>query len=142
MDGIKCTKWSYNITVFDRNNSYVFYATKTKSPKPVYFEMNGYDTLLVSYYDKYVIRYHSFEEWDYDPDNDPDVFEVPHRKYSDIFCQVGAVFKVVMVISLKYKLNDRQLKFCLLTNAMRYTGFELTQTASKTQYQNSTIHIN
>ena len=81
MDGIKCTKWSYNITVFDRNNSYVFYATKTSPPKPVYFEMNGYDTLLVSYYDKYVIRYHSFEEWDYDPDNDPDVFEVPHRKY-------------------------------------------------------------
>ena len=81
MDGIKCTKWSYNITVFDRNNSYVFYATKTSPPKPVYFEMNGYDTLLVSYYDKYAIRYHSFEEWDYDPDNDPDVFEVPHRKY-------------------------------------------------------------
>lgn len=95
MDGIKCTKWSYNITVFDRNNSYVFYATNTKSPKPMYFEMNGYDTLLVSYYDKYVIRYHSFEEWDYDPDNDPDVFEVPHCKYSDIFCQVGAGSKLL-----------------------------------------------
>ena len=86
MNDIKCTKWSYNITVFDRNNSYVFYATKTNPPKPVYFEMNGYDTLLVSYYDKYVIRYHSFEEWDYDPDNDPDVFEVPHRKYWNALC--------------------------------------------------------
>jgi len=47
--------------------------------------MNGYDTLLVSYYDKYVIRYHSFEEWDYDPDNDPDVFEVPHLSH-DKWC--------------------------------------------------------
>lgn len=80
IDGQLCTKWAYNVTVFERNNSYVFYATKTVPPKPVYFEMNGYDTLLVSYYDKYVIKYHSFEEWDYDPDDDPDVFEVPHRK--------------------------------------------------------------
>lgn len=81
IDGQLCTKWAYNVTVFERNNSYVFYATKTVPPKPVYFEMNGYDTLLVSYYDKYVIKYHSFEEWDYDPDDDPDVFEIPHCKY-------------------------------------------------------------
>ena len=76
------------MTVFERNNSYLFYATKTNPPKPVYFEMNGYDTLLVSYYDKYTIHYHSFEEWDYDPDDDPDVFEIPHCKYNS-FCVWG-----------------------------------------------------
>ena len=73
------------MTVFERNNSYLFYATKTNPPKPVYFEMNGYDTLLVSYYDKYTIHYHSFEEWDYDPDDDPDVFEIPHCKYNSFW---------------------------------------------------------
>ena len=76
------------MTVFERNNSYLFYATKTNPPKPVYFEMNGYDTLLVSYYDKYTIHYHSFEEWDYDPDDDPDVLEIPHCKYNS-FCGGG-----------------------------------------------------
>ena len=50
--------------------------------------MNGYDTLLVSYYDKYTIHYHSFEEWDYDPDDDPDVLEIPHCKYNS-FCGGG-----------------------------------------------------
>lgn len=85
IDGKLCTKWTYNITVFERNNTYVFYATKTVPPKPVYFEMNGYDTLLVSYYDKYVIKYHSFDEWDYDPDDDPDVFEIPHLR-QDKWC--------------------------------------------------------
>ena len=76
------------MTVFERNNSYLFYATKTNPPKPVYFEMNGYDTLLVSYYDKYTIHYHSFEKWDYDPDDDPDVLEIPHCKYNS-FCVRG-----------------------------------------------------
>ena len=76
------------MTVFERNNSYLFYATKTNPPKPVYFEMNGYDTLLVSYYDKYTIHYHSFEKWDYDPDDDPDVLEIPHCKYNS-FCAWG-----------------------------------------------------
>lgn len=85
INGKECTKWSYNVTVFERNNSYLFYATKTNPPKPVYFEMNGYDTLLVSYYDKYTIHYHSFEEWDYDPDDDPDVFEIPHLHH-DKWC--------------------------------------------------------
>ena len=68
------------MTMFERNNTYIFYATKTVPPKPVYFEMNGYDTLLVSYYDKYVIKYHTFQEWDYEPEDDPDVFEIPHCK--------------------------------------------------------------
>lgn len=85
INGQLCTKWTYNVTVFERNNTYVFYATKTVPPKPVYFEMNGYDTLLVSYYDKYVIKYHSFEEWDYDPDDEADVFEIPHL-YHDKWC--------------------------------------------------------
>lgn len=80
IDGKLCTKWTYNMTMFERNNTYVFYATKTVPPKPVYFEMNGYDTLLVSYYDKYVIKYHTFREWDYEPEDDPDVFEIPHCK--------------------------------------------------------------
>lgn len=63
--------------MFDRDNKYAFYATNTDPPKPVRFEMNGYDTLLVSYYDRYVIDYNMFEEWDYDEER----FQVPKRKF-------------------------------------------------------------
>lgn len=59
----------------------MFYVIKMSLLKFVYFEMNGYDILLVFYYDKYVICYYSFEEWDYDFDNDLDVFEVLYCKY-------------------------------------------------------------
>ena len=76
MKGRLCTKWTYKHRMFDRNNKYAFYATKTDPPIPVRYEMNGYDTLLVSYYDRYVVDYHSFEEWNYDDEK----FKVPHRK--------------------------------------------------------------
>ena len=62
--------------MFERENNYTFYATKTDPPKPVRFEMNGYDTLLVSYYDRYAVDYHEFEEWSYNEDK----FKVPHRE--------------------------------------------------------------
>lgn len=76
IDGKLCIKWMYNIIVFECNNIYVFYVIKIVLFKLVYFEMNGYDILLVFYYDKYVIKYYSFDEWDYDFDDDLDVFEI------------------------------------------------------------------
>ena len=41
---------------------------KTNPPVPVRYEMNGYDTLLTSYYDKYIIDYTLYEKWDYNKD--------------------------------------------------------------------------
>ena len=40
--------------------------------------MIGYDTLLTSYYDKYIIDYSSYEEWEYEKD----VFDIPESKHS------------------------------------------------------------
>lgn len=77
INGILCTKWMFNITMRKKDNSYVFYASKTVPPKPVRYEMNGYDTLLVSYYDRYVIDYQKFEEWEYDSSK----FRISHCKW-------------------------------------------------------------
>lgn len=81
IDGRLCTKWTFKHKIYEKNNRYAFYATKTDPPKPVRFEMNGYDTLLVSYYDRYIVDYHSFHEWSYDREK----FELPHLK-NDKWC--------------------------------------------------------
>lgn len=77
INGKLCTKWTYQINVKDKKNSYEFYVTKTVPPLPVRLVMNGYDTLLVSYYDSYVIDYHTFKKWDYDADK----FKIPKCKF-------------------------------------------------------------
>ena len=38
--------------------------------------MMGYDTLLTSYYDKYILEYHFFQPWTYNFD----IFEIPSGK--------------------------------------------------------------
>ena len=39
---------------------------KEKPYKPVRYIMHGYDTLLHSFYDHYIVDYLSFREWDFD----------------------------------------------------------------------------
>ena len=87
VNGILSSKWVFQTTVREKKNSYVFYASKTVPPKPVRYEMNGYDTLLVSYYDKYVIDYSTFDKWDYESSK----FRIPHRELKLCETQLVAV---------------------------------------------------
>ena len=61
-----CTKWIAKITALNRTDTYTFHASNEDNPKPIKFEMQGYDILLVSYYDHYIIDYTSFQEWSYE----------------------------------------------------------------------------
>lgn len=53
-------------TVYKKNNTYILYVTKEEPHKPVRYVMHGYDTLLHSFYDHYIVDYLSFHEWDFD----------------------------------------------------------------------------
>lgn len=81
INGKLCTKWTYEINVREKKNSYEFYVTKTVPPLPVRLVMNGYDTLLVSYYDSYVIDYRTFKKWKYDEKK----FTIPTCEYGNIY---------------------------------------------------------
>lgn len=66
-------KWQYEHKVMGRNNVYTYWVEKRQPPAPVRYEMVGYDTLLISYYDKYIIKYQTFEKWEYDKA----IFKIP-----------------------------------------------------------------
>ena len=59
--------------VGNKVNTYTMYATTLNPPEPVQYVMMGYDSLLGSHYDKYVIDYTMFSTEDFQPD----VFDVP-----------------------------------------------------------------
>ena len=61
--GQKSAKWQHKFKVFNKVNTYILYTTKSKPIKPLRYEMMGYDTLLSSYYDHYVLDYEVFEKW-------------------------------------------------------------------------------
>ena len=68
-----CTVWTYNQTEQHKVNTYNMYTSQSKPPNPVRYEMLGYDTLLGSHYDKYLIDY-----MDYSSQMPPaKVFEIP-----------------------------------------------------------------
>ena len=71
-----CSKWKYSHQMYEKNNTYTFWITKTDPPAPIRYEINGYDTLLTSYYDKYIIDYTFFEKWEFDKE----VFEIPQSE--------------------------------------------------------------
>ena len=73
LNGIRCTKWMAGIQVYGKNDTYIFYATDELNPRPVRFEMQGYDILLTSYYDHYIVDYNNFTTWIYDSDT----FNIP-----------------------------------------------------------------
>ncbi|KAL9979945.1 hypothetical protein ACROYT_G008468 [Oculina patagonica] len=64
--GMPVYKLKRTATVYKKNNTYILYVTKEKPYKPVRYVMHGYDTLLHSFYDHYVVDYLSFHEWDFD----------------------------------------------------------------------------
>ena len=55
-------------TVFKKKNTYTLYVTREKPYRPVRYIMHGYDTLLHSFYDHYIVDYLSFREWEFDFD--------------------------------------------------------------------------
>ncbi|XP_047134693.1 uncharacterized protein LOC100204117 isoform X2 [Hydra vulgaris] len=72
-DNTTCWKWEHTFTILTKVNSYTLYTTRSATPKPLLYEMMGYDTLLTSYYDKYILVYNSFNEWKFDFE----IFEIP-----------------------------------------------------------------
>ena len=63
--GHNSAKWQHKFKIYNKVNTYILYTTKTKPVKPLRYEMMGYDTLLSSYYDHYVLDYEMFEQWDF-----------------------------------------------------------------------------
>ena len=73
LNGTDCVKWEHSFTIYDKVNTYTLYTTKKRPLKPLRYEMMGYDTLLSSYYDHYILDYHEFEAWKFSYD----VFNIP-----------------------------------------------------------------
>lgn len=55
-------------TVYKKENTYTLYVTKEEPYKPVRYVMHGYDTLLHSFYDHYVVDYFSLHKWKFNFD--------------------------------------------------------------------------
>ena len=77
--GVLTTKWHYEYWAYGMLNSQNVWVTKSKPHRPIRYEMKGYDSMLGSYYDHYVLEYVSFEQWR------PQMkrFEVPRGKSRD-----------------------------------------------------------
>lgn len=75
--GTPVTKWEYRYLVFDMLNTHTLLVSKIGPVHPVRYEMKGYDSLMASYYDSYVLEYISFEEWKPDLDK----FELPKDQW-------------------------------------------------------------
>ena len=85
VNGEECAKWEHSFTVYGKVNTYTLYTTKTRPPKPVRYEMMGYDTLLSSYYDHYILEYHMFEAWTFDYK----VFDIPTGDQQELVKRVS-----------------------------------------------------
>ena len=69
--------WVNTTTFGNRTNKYYFYTSQGKDIKPVRYEMMGFDSLLGSHFDKYIVDYATYEE----PGKIPaDKFDVPKGK--------------------------------------------------------------
>lgn len=78
--GVLCEVWK-NVTQVDhKKNTYRLWVTRPEgndSPAvPYHYEMMGFNTLLGSHYDKYIIDYS-----DYSPRIESDIFKLPGGKY-------------------------------------------------------------
>ncbi|XP_065665108.1 uncharacterized protein LOC100201231 isoform X3 [Hydra vulgaris] len=72
--GTLTTKWTYEYFAFGMRNHQTVWVTKSKPHRPIRYEMVGYDMMLGSYYDHYVISYITFEKWD----GKEDIFNLPN----------------------------------------------------------------
>lgn len=76
--GSLCEVWQNVTTVGNKKNTYTLWVAnpenggKASSAIPVHYEMMGYNTLLMSHYDKYLVDYKEFSQH-----LDPKVFSLP-----------------------------------------------------------------
>lgn len=75
--GNLCEVWQNVTMVGHKKNMYTLWVTRAESKygapvTPVHYEMKGYNTLLGSHYDKYIVEYKEFS-----PQVDPKVFSLP-----------------------------------------------------------------
>ncbi|XP_029202306.2 KDEL-tailed cysteine endopeptidase CEP1-like [Acropora millepora] len=61
--GLLCLKYERKNKQYNKTNTYSLYISKHKPHKPLRYEMTGYDDMLASHYDHYVIDYVTFEPW-------------------------------------------------------------------------------
>lgn len=66
--GMPIYKLQRKATVYKKENTYTLYVTKEEPYKPVRYVMHGYDTLLHSFYDHYVVDYFSLHKWKFNFD--------------------------------------------------------------------------
>lgn len=78
--GSLCEVWQNITTVGNKKNTYTLWVTHSQKgtdgtegpPTPLHYEMMGYNTLLGSHYDKYLVEYKEFSTH-----VDPKVFSLP-----------------------------------------------------------------
>ncbi|XP_078362424.1 uncharacterized protein LOC144646642 [Oculina patagonica] len=75
--GTPATKWEYRYLAFGLLNTHTLLVSKLDPIRPVRYEMKGYDSLMASYYDNYVLEYISFEDWKPDLEK----FELPKDQW-------------------------------------------------------------
>ncbi|XP_068681166.1 uncharacterized protein [Montipora foliosa] len=75
--GTPASRWEYRYMVYGLLNAHTLLVSKLDPIRPVRYEMKGYDSLMASYYDKYVLEYISFEEWKPDLEK----FELPKDQW-------------------------------------------------------------
>ncbi|KAK3743725.1 hypothetical protein QZH41_012399 [Actinostola sp. cb2023] len=61
--GQLCYKFERRNTQFNKTNTYILYATVHAPHRPLRYEMIGYDDMMTSHYDHYIIDYTTFEPW-------------------------------------------------------------------------------
>ena len=76
--GMPCLKYERKIRKFNKSNTYSFYISKTKPHRPLRYEMVGYDDMLTSHYDRYILDYVTFEPWKFNRS----LFNLPKSRFS------------------------------------------------------------
>ena len=60
VDGRQCQRWEDVVVRGSRKNTYTLWVTDDERQAPVRYEMMGYDSLLGSHFDHYIVRYAEF----------------------------------------------------------------------------------
>ena len=88
------------VEAYGKNDTYIFYATDELNPRPVRFEMQGYDILLTSYYDHYIVDYNNFTAWKYDSE----IFDIPQGATStllQLLCSISQINAPLTILTIK-----------------------------------------
>lgn len=62
---------------YNKTNTYTLYITDKEPHIPVKYEMLGYDDLLTSHYDHYILDYITFKPWNFNFS----IFKIPAGTY-------------------------------------------------------------